>query len=123
MADASVTQCDRCGNFFRPGQMYLEHRAACQERPENPIPPLSTRPERKGGTVRSYVPNFDALEGMIRRNLRIPEGTCKGEVAIAVSNLILAEVIMNAAGGPKPWGMADKEPEKAATTEEGVPIR
>ncbi len=49
--------------------------------------------------LRHYEPNWRRLEGMIRRNLRISEGRSNGEVAIAVSNLILAEVLMNAEQG------------------------
>lgn len=64
-----------------------------------------------------YVPNFERLEAMVRQKIRIPEGTCKGEVAIAVSNLILAEVIMNAAGGPRPWSWVAPEETKS---EEGA---
>ena len=41
-----------------------------------------------------YIVDFRRLEDFVRRELRIPEGTCKGEVAIAVSNLVMAEVMV-----------------------------
>lgn len=42
----TLTRCDRCGDYFLPGDIWLKHRAACQERPEDPNPPTSPVVER-----------------------------------------------------------------------------